>query len=214
MGEDSGIRKPRRKRSTEDWYVEEAWAVEGLLDRIRFAGGIWDPACGMGTILKVAEGRGHNVRGSDLVFRGWRGSGNQDFLEYTPVTSGGADNIICNPPYKLDVEFVNHALTMARFKVAMLLRLGFLAGQERGRWFPNTPLACVLVSSARINMPPGHLLADPDFKREGGEVDFCWFVWDHDWDGDPVVKFMPGPKKHDARKKEGQRNDAQVALPI
>lgn len=213
MGQDAEIKKPRRPRSNSDWYVEERWAVYNLFDKIRFSGSVWDPACGSGQIPRIAEEMGHRAWGSDLVHRGYMGSGGQDFLEYRRAHAS-ADNIICNPPYRQAGKFVDQALRLANNKVAMLMRLAFLESEGRREWFPRTPLACVLVSSARMNMPPGELLADPEFKREGGEIAFAWFIWDHDWDGPPTVKWMAGPPKKQRSSRKGERHEGELELPI
>ncbi|MFN3749353.1 MAG: hypothetical protein ACK4SJ_11780 [Sphingorhabdus sp.] len=56
-------KKPKYPKSPLDWYVEPEWATEVLIEAERSVdswsgslddwGTVWDPACGMGTILKA-----------------------------------------------------------------------------------------------------------------------------------------------------------------
>lgn len=66
-------------RNAHDWYVGPPWAVDDFLDAQRFAGGIWDPACGRGTIPIVAGRRGYASFGTDLVDRGFGLTGTDFF---------------------------------------------------------------------------------------------------------------------------------------
>ena len=179
-------RREQRDRAEGDFYVEPAWVVEALLDVERFSGGIWDPACGQGTIPKVLKARGHgSIIATDLVDHGY-GQAGYDFpaLNYRAV--GGADNIICNPPFKLAEAFVRQGLKFAKFKVAMLFRLAFLEGQARARLFDTTPLARVHVFSRRVSMPPG----GQGIEAKGGAVAFAWFVWEHGYEGSPTLHWL------------------------
>lgn len=176
-----------RNRADDDWYVEPASTVEALFDVERFKGMIYDPACGLGTIPKVAESRGLPSYGSDIAERGYGLSG-KDFLT-TPHPS--VANIVCNPPFKLAEAFLYRALEIASYKVAFLLRLTFLEGQKRRALFANTPLARVHVCSSRISMPPGAALAAGTVERGGGSVAFAWYVWEHGYDGKPTLNWLP-----------------------
>lgn len=171
----------RRERWPRDWYVEPSWTVHALFDRVRFVGLIHDPACGGGTIPRVARERGFIATGSDLVDRGF-GQGGIDFLNDHERRS----NIVCNPPYKLAEQFVRHALDVTEFKVAVIVPLNFAAGQ--GRWhslFLPHPPAREVVLSRRPSMPPG----GTDIPAKNGTTDYCWLVWDRDHDGPTIKKW-------------------------
>lgn len=154
-----------------DWFVEPDWAVHGLFDMVEFQGPIWDPACGGGTIPRVAIARGYDARGTDLIDRGY--GDQQDFLTgYLPP----AGDIICNPPFTLVEPFLRRALASALYRVAFLLRLSWMEGRRR-RWvWDETPLAEILPFAGRVSMPPG----GSGIKAQGGAVAFAWFVWDQD----------------------------------
>ena len=78
----------------DDFYSSPLETVTALCGVEKFAGPIWEPACGDGAISKVLVARGYDVVSTDLVSRGY-GPGRVDFLmEY----EARAPNIITNPP--------------------------------------------------------------------------------------------------------------------
>lgn len=164
-------------RDALDWYIEPRWTVDLLLDEERFAGNIWDPACGSGVILKAcAERYGiDRVTGSDIADRGVGGV--QDFLA-ADTAFVNVDNIITNPPYAHAEAFVRRALETARRKVAVLVQAKFTYSQARHALFTARPPARLYFLSSRPSMPPGELLLAGKIKPEGGKLDFLWIVWD------------------------------------
>lgn len=188
-------RRPLRDRADNDWYVEPRWAVDLLLDAERFAGNVWDPACGSGNIPAACRSRGLRAFGSDKVYRGW-GLRAADFLEEgrAPDVDPPYDNIITNPPYAHAEAFIHRGLEIARFKVAMLLRLSFLESRRRAEMFATTPLARVHVFAERVSMPPGHLLEAGEVEAKGGTIAFAWFVWSHDHQGPPTLSWLRRPR--------------------
>lgn len=177
-------------RADNDWYVDPPEAIEALLDVERFAGTCWDPCCGRGTIPKAVRARKLACQATDLIDRGFA-EGGIDF--FAASCGGGFDNIICNPPYRVAQAWADHALTIARHKVALLLPLTFLEGQTRAAWLRHSPLARVWVFPWRISMPPGELLASGAVDPSGGKKAFAWFVWEHGWEGPAQVRFLRRP---------------------
>jgi len=86
----------------------------------------------------------------------------------------GVEHIICNPPYGILQEWIDHALALVPGKVCVLARLAFLEGQGRKGWFENGCLARVWTSSRRVSMPPG----GTDIVPKGGSVAYAWFVFE------------------------------------
>lgn len=180
-------------RAKRDFYIEPAWAVQGLLDVQKFSGIGQDPAAGTGTIPHVCNNRaGMTVRGYDLVpksdFVEQRDFMGQDYL------ARPSDYIISNPPFKIAHAFIQRALTVARHKVAMLLPLTFLEAGAKDplrSWLLDTaPLAAVHPFKHRVSMLPGEM----EQEAEGGKKAFAWFVWSHDHVGPPVVvRILRGP---------------------
>jgi hypothetical protein len=170
-------------REPDDFYPTPPCATSALVAVEHFDGPIWEPACGTGDMSRALEEAGHKVISTDLVDRGY-GEGGRDFLmEWQPR----APNIVTNPPFKWATRFVDRALQLTTGKVALFLRLAFLEGQDRGRWFPSTPLARVFVMSRRVPIGKGRLLTDDE---KGGPLAFAWFVWEHGHAGAPALHFL------------------------
>lgn len=172
-------------RHADDWYIEPAWAVEGLLALERpFAGVVLDPCCGSGNIPRTLRAAGIDGVGSDLRNRGYTLAAQAPYTLSIPFVR--PDSVISNPPYREARDFVECALANTSDRVYCLLRLAFLETPKRAAWFRSSPLARVLVSSRRISMPPG----DSGAKASGGKVAFAWFVWEHGHEGRPEVEWF------------------------
>lgn len=169
-----------RNRAKHDFYPTPTYCTEDLLARETFYGTIWEPACGDGAISKVLMSRGFDVISTDLIYRGY-GEGGKDFFEQEMVV----DSIITNPPYSLGQKFVEHALECTTHKVAMFLKLVFLEGQRRQAMFLSSPLARVWVYSRRVTQHRNGIQGNYT-----GMMAFAWFVWEHGYEGDPVIKWI------------------------
>lgn len=180
-------------RDAHDWYVEPRWCSARLFEEEPFRGEICDPACGGGNITHSAFAAGFEVTGMDIVARDPNGCAVQDWLAY----DGPAfDNIVCNPPFGIcddratnSYPFVEQCLRFSERKVALLLPVTWLQGDRRSRWLEGTPLRRVWFISPRPSMPPGHVLA-AGAKPGNGTTDYAWFVWQHDYDGAPEVRWL------------------------
>ena len=178
-----GLIPDKENRERDDFYPTPPEATRALLDAETFNGDIWEPACGDGAISKVLAERGYRVHSSDLIDRGFGISGVDFLLDYETR----CENIITNPPFKLALEFAEHALRRSTRKVAMLCRLGWLEGIERRAFFQSTPLARVHVFSNRVPMLRG---GDPMMKGGGGMIAFAWYVWDHEHRGPATLNWL------------------------
>jgi hypothetical protein len=172
----------KRERWEDDFYVEPEWAVEALFAAISFAGPVHDPAAGTGTIVRVALRFGYEATGADLVDRG-RGFSVRNFLtDWTPRRA-----LVFNAPYGLNEAFIEHGLKVG-IEVAAIVRLPFLAGQERWRTLYSAhPPARVLILAERPSMPPG----DTDIPARGGTTDYCWVHWLIAYTGKTVIQWLP-----------------------
>lgn len=175
------------ERNASDWYVEPAWAVDSLLSVERaFIGSVMDPCCGGGNIPRRLAKNACCAVAADIVDRGtWSVDMIADFRCTIPVVV--PDSIISNPPYGEAREFIDCALAHTSDRVCVLLRLAFLEGIARRDWFATVPLARVWVSSRRMSMPPG----GSDVPAKGGAIAYAWFVFEHGWNGRPVIGFLP-----------------------
>ena len=165
------------------FYIEPEWCSRRLFRAERFNGIIKDPACGVGRITAAARIAGYSVIATDLVDRGYpQFDGVEDFLR----SERRVDNIVCNPPYHICRAFAEHALKLARRKVAMI----WLARRlNAARWLANTPLTRVYLMSPRPSMPPGHVILAGE-KPGGGKQDFVWLTFSHGHQGPPKLHWL------------------------
>ena len=177
-----------------DFYVEPPWCTELLLSQTAFKN-VWDPASGRGTIIGVCRANQIAAWGSDIVLRLGAAENLAPFAplnflsDKAPINFEWTD-IVTNPPYGLAKAFIERAFELRARKIAVLVRLDFLAGDKRcGR---NTlfnvthPPTTVFVLSRRPSMPPGELLAAGKVEQKGGQHDYCWIVWDNERESWPT----------------------------
>ena len=159
----------RGDRQKDDFYATPSEATDALLSVETFDGDIFEPCCGEGHISKRLIEHGYNVESSDLVDRGF-GTSRRDFL----FEREKRDNIITNPPYaKMALLMAEHAQTIARYKTALLLKITFLEGVARAKFFQKHPPKRVWVFSKRVS-----LLKDGQSFNNGGMMCVAWFVWE------------------------------------
>lgn len=121
-----------------------------------------------------------------MIYRGFGDNEPMDFLKETFNDFEG--DIITNPPYKYALNFVQRALESVRTggKVAMFLKLQFLEGKERRKFFDENPPRTVYVSSSRLKCAMNGKFE----KVKSSAVAYAWFVWEKGFHGDPVIKWI------------------------
>lgn len=210
-----GARSKRWERAPYDWYRESPRAVEQLLARIDFGDDlIWDPCCGAGNVLDVAQRWGHQTIGSDIIDRHCRHRffrGNVLHISKAPRRPDRETSILTNTPYNYEPGIAERimARVLELFDVrrcAFILPIAFLAGQDRwrngmfaGRWRPSH--SCIY--RERPTMPPGHLIDQMTNAYEGGMADYCVLVFTrpHRWRTE-TVWLPPGSQSPPASKGE------------
>jgi hypothetical protein len=187
-------KKVKIERHPWDWYVEQAWVTDRLIDVLPLERDVtyFDPACGLCTIPQALTDRGFAAFGTDkfkrtdspLLFAEHDFLGDQHLLiEHMRPLS-----IVMNPPFSfqdgqlvrgLGERFVRKALSIATHKVAALLPLKWQASAGRCALFTNFP-PTIYILCERPSMPPGDKIegmgARSAWKR--GKVDYAWYVWD------------------------------------
>lgn len=159
-------------REENDFYRTPPQCVHSLLTVESFDDVVWECACGDGAISDVLKGYNIPVISTDLIDRGY-GDAHFDFLS-TDILC--APHIVTNPPFKLAEHFVHHALKLGAQKIAMLLRLAWLEGEQRRKnIFAVAPPSRVWVLSSRPTLWHG---TDPNARNTGGAISYAWFVWD------------------------------------
>ena len=176
------------EREVNDFYATDPRALELLLNTEKFDLNVWEPACGKGHLSEVLKNRGHTVRSTDLIDRGY-GEGGVDFLQCTEKFNG---DVITNPPYKYAQQFVEHAIERIPdgHKVAMFLKLTFLESQRRRELFEKHPPEYIYVSSSRLRCAIG---GDFEKYEQGGcstAIAYAWFIWRKGFTGEPRVRWF------------------------
>lgn len=175
-----------KDRQAYDYYATEPRAMELLLAEEQFSKVIWECACGEGHLSKVLEKHGYEVISTDLIYRGFGNLEPFDFLKDTLKNFGG--DIITNPPYKYALEFVKRALEVVKpgKKIAMFLKLQFLEGKARKKFFMESPPKTVYVSSSRLICA-----TNGDFEKyHSSAVAYAWYVWKKGFKGAPIIKWI------------------------
>jgi hypothetical protein len=177
----------------DDHYPTPPGAARALLLAEPLPRFVWDPCCGSGNVVTELRAAGLEVIASDLVSYEIPITPPSycrvDFLleQRAPI---GCEGIVCNPPYKLAPQFVRHALTLVPV-TCMLLRLAFLESTSRTDVLEGGQLARVLVFRRRLPMMHRHNWSG---KRASNSMAFGWFVWRHDWRGNPQIKRIDIPR--------------------
>lgn len=176
-------------RDSLDYYATEPKALELLLDSgVRFSENVWEPACGEGHLSKVLEKRGYDVLSTDLVDRGY-GVGNVNFLTLDIKRGSYDGDVVTNPPYKFALEFAQKALDVVSdgHMVAMFLKIQFLEGVARRKFFEENPPAFIYVSSRVL-----HCALNGDFEHYGksNAATYCWILWRKGLKDEPRVRWF------------------------
>lgn len=171
-------------REEHEHYVEPEWCSRRLFEVEQFEGPVTDPCCGFGRIPEAAKAAGYISGAGDIVDRGYTSPAFRvaDFL----ADSHAYRDIVCNPPFDIFRLFAEHALKLARGKVAMIWLVRTLPA---ARWLQDTPLARIWLLTPRPSMPPGHVITAGE-KPGGGKQDFCWLVWDRAHKGAAEVGWL------------------------
>lgn len=185
-----------RNRDEDDFYATQKDSVRDLFKIHNFGKDLIfnEPCVGQGHIADVIkENNPLSVFTSDLVDRGYPGTKVYDYLENSicPSSVGWADWVITNPPFKHAKEFTERALSETRCGVAMFLRIQFLESLGRKEWLQSSPLKHVYVFSKRQAPLRGGTEIDPRTgKKWGSAMCFAWFLWEHGYEGDPMIKWI------------------------
>lgn len=179
------------QREEHEHYVEPEWVSRRLFEVEQFEGPVTDPCCGFGRIPEAAKEAGYIIGARDIVDRGYASPAFQvcDFLS----DKFRYGDIVCNPPFDQFRIFAEHALTLAKGKVAMIWLVRTLPA---ARWLQDTPLARIWLLTPRPSMPPGHTITAGE-KPGGGKQDFCWLIWSRQHEGSPTIGWLRRDGKPD-----------------
>jgi len=177
---------PSRGRMENDFYATHPDSTKALLEVEEIIYPALEPACGEGHISKLLD-REHTYS-TDLIDRGF-GSGGIDFLEHNYLKN--YNTVITNPPFNLFQEFLEKALKVSDRKVIMFGKLQALEGQKRATFLQTTPLKTVYVFKKRQQpMRNGKENDEITGKKMSSTMAFAWFVWEKDYVGSPIIKWL------------------------
>lgn len=172
------------ERQEHDYYATSPEAIDALNKIMPLDGlHIWEPACGGGHLSERMCHFGATVTSTDLYDRGY-GTANIDFFKQLQLA---APIIVTNPPYKYALEFVEYALELGADTVAMFLKLTFLEGQKRRKFFENYPPKTVAVFSKRTQVA---FNGDPEMFAKSSAACYAWFIWEKGYTGEPTVRWL------------------------
>lgn len=170
-------------RVASDFYATPAWCVRAILPHLPTGGSILEPCAGDGAIVDVLCGPG-GVSDRDLVDAMESDKERAEALSARGVACAHVDAlsdeafplwdmphalVLANPSYGRAIDFVARSVTVQRGHggtTAMLLRLGFLAGQKRAAWHRANPCDVYVLPKR------------PSFTGRGTDAsDYGWMVW-------------------------------------
>lgn len=109
-----------------------------------------------------------------------------DFLAQTDKWPG---DIITNPPYKYRLDFIKHGLSVIDDgqRVALFLKVQFLEGKQRRKFFEENPPKVIYVSSSRLRCA-----MNGEFEKyaKSNRVSYRWFIWEKGFKGEPVIRWF------------------------
>lgn len=183
-----------RDRVSDDYYATPESAVRAILQQEELIGSILEPSAGEGHISYLIKEYYPNNRlvSTDLIQRrdlfSCNIQGGVDFLTYD--FSEKFDTIITNPPFSLAQEFIERALELSNRKVIMFAKIQLLEGKKRRLLFEKFPPKYIYVFSKRQAPLSNGSAVDENGKPWATTMCFAWFVWEHGFNGNPMVKWV------------------------
>lgn len=173
-------------RQKNNFYATHPSCAADILREETFSHFILEPFCGVGTMAEEIKKAGYAVVAYDIVERGYGGVA--DFQELQ--VENGKYDIISNPPYDNNlIEHVLKCLDICHSKVALLLPLNYLSGQERyDRLFGVYPPRRVYIYKERITIAIGG-----EFDRVKGAsnmTNYCWLIWERNFRGFTELRWI------------------------
>ena len=181
------------KREENDFYATNPETLKLFLYEFwkdnSFEGDILEPACGQGHISKTLKEMlpSFNVISTDLIDRGY-GQGGVNFLTHDYGRT--FNTVITNPPFSLAREFIEKGLKVADKYVIMLCKIQLLEGVKRKDMFLNTPLKYVYVHTTRQATWKEGKPTDSKGKKWATTMCLAWFVWDKEYEGEPIIRWI------------------------
>lgn len=177
-------------RAVLDFYETDPRAIEALIDNVKdIYHNVLEPAAGLGAIVEPLRKAGHKVYTTDIKqYPGYELDQTINFYDLTREQIPFEHfDIVTNPPYCEALKFLEHALNILKEgeRCYMFLRLQFLEGLERGKFFKTNPPRFVYVFSRRVSCKKAGLQDKPS-----GAVAFAWFIFEKGYKGEPAIRWL------------------------
>ena len=183
-----------RSRVENDFYATPFETTNAILDRVSFNGSILEPAAGQGHISKLLKERYPNneIISTDLIKREDKFDCNiQSGIDFLTYDFGRKfNNVITNPPFSLAKEFIEKAISITTEKVVMFAKIQLLEGERRKELFIKYPPKYIYVFTKRQNPLNNGNEFNEHGKPWAGTMCFAWFVWEHGFSGEPVIRWI------------------------
>ena len=200
----------KEDRELYDFYATDPVAIEWLIKLEPQITNVWECFVGTGNLAEPLRREGKLKAISDLVDRGYYPEGiitsyGKDFLQMTKIWKG---DIVSNPPYAEAKVWVQHCLDLIQegHYLALFMKITFLEGKERKKFFEDNPPIRVWVSSSRIPCAKNNKFqvvkkdkdGNPKLDKNGNPIMekvssatcYCWFIWQKGYKGDTVIKWF------------------------
>lgn len=176
-----------KTRNLNDFYQTPYSMIWQLLEtgELNNCKTILEPACGNNAIVsQLQKTNNFEIIGYDLFQNG------VDFMQEKQQF----DCIVTNPPFSYATEFILKAKKNALKKIIFLLPLNYLHGVNRffKIWKDEFfPFKCVYIFT---RYPLLEETVRSDGKYQTGMQVYAWFVWDKEWKGEPVIRWINNDK--------------------
>lgn len=168
-----------------DAYFTPPEMTVALMERQKFRGVVWEPACGAGNMSEVVNRYGLPVVSSDVFNYGFPGTIRHDFLTDRPTW--WFDSVVTNPPYsgKVIRPWIKRACALNPERLALLLPVNGFADFIEPGLMGKMRLRRIIVFDRRRKSG-----ATLKFKHANGNYfahrwPSCWFVAEYGYKGGP-----------------------------
>ena len=184
MNNQLGINNGNEERQINDLYCTNPLALDMLLNEETFNNNIWECCNGLSHLSNRLKEKGYKVRKSDII----RYSYDTEIIDFLQCKERWNGDIITNPPYKDAQKFIEKAIQVINDgnRIAMYLKINFLATQRRKKLFQDYPPKTIYVMCKRYSCAK-----NGDFETyNNGAVDYCWIIWEKGYKGITQIKWI------------------------
>lgn len=181
------------QKADNDFYATNPQTVRDFLNltlkEFENINTIWENCAGQGHLAEVLKEyfKASIICTTDLIDRGYCASG-IDFLnsDFNP----NADLIITNPPFSLINDFIKFGLQKTNRYLVYLCKIQMLETVSRKKILEESPLKYIYVHSKRQATWKNGEPLDHNGKQWATTMCLAWFVWDKNYIGEPMVRFI------------------------